>query len=52
LTLGPTSLRARFTILQNGKAVAKGQDQLLDTPMAVASIGPISLAGFALDGTS
>ena len=51
MTLGPTSLRARFTILQS-KAVAKGQDQLLDTPMAVASIGPISLAGFALDGTS
>jgi hypothetical protein len=41
LILGP------ITILRDGKAVAKGQDQVLDTPMAVASIGPISLAGFA-----
>jgi len=44
---GKAALRARFTILKDGKAVAKGQDQVLDTPMAVASIGPISLAGFA-----
>jgi GWxTD domain-containing protein len=44
---GKAALRARFTILKDGKAVAKGEDQTLDTPMAVASIGPVSLAGFA-----
>ena len=44
---GKASLRARFTILKDGKAVAKGEDQTLDTPTAVASIGPVSLSGFA-----
>jgi GWxTD domain-containing protein len=43
---GKAALRARFTILKDGKAVAKGEDQVFDTPMAVASIGPVSLSGF------
>jgi GWxTD domain-containing protein len=43
---GKASLRARFSILRDGKTVAKGSDQLLETPMAVASVGPLPLAGF------
>jgi GWxTD domain-containing protein len=46
-TSGRASLRARFSILKNGKPVAKGEDQILDTPMAVASIGPLPLTGFS-----
>jgi GWxTD domain-containing protein len=44
---GKASLRARFSILKNGKPVAKGGDQVLDTAMAVASIGPLPLSGFS-----
>lgn len=44
---GKASLRARFGVSKDGKPVAKAEDQLFDTPMAVASIGPIPLAGFA-----
>ena len=45
---GKAALRATFTILKDGKAVAKGEDQIFDTPTAVASVGPIPLAGYAL----
>jgi GWxTD domain-containing protein len=44
---GKASLRARFSILKDGKPVARGADQVLDTPMAVASVGPLPLTGFA-----
>jgi GWxTD domain-containing protein len=42
-----SALRASFTILKDGKAIAKGQDQVFETPTAVASVGPIPLADFA-----
>jgi GWxTD domain-containing protein len=41
------SLHARFTLLKGDRPVAKGQDQSFDTPSAVASIGPVPLAGYA-----
>ena len=44
---GKATLRARFSILRDGKPMAKGEDQVLETPMAVASVGPLPLAGFA-----
>lgn len=44
---GKASLRARFTIVKDGKPVAKGEDQVLDTPIAVASVGPLPLTGLA-----
>jgi GWxTD domain-containing protein len=43
---GKASLKARFTIVKDGKPVAKGGDQLFDTAAAVASVGPVPLAGF------
>jgi GWxTD domain-containing protein len=45
-TSGKSSLRARFSVLKDGKPVAKGAEQLLETSMAVASVGPLPLAGF------
>ncbi|MCI4355015.1 MAG: hypothetical protein L3K06_06590, partial [Thermoplasmata archaeon] len=47
---GKASLRARFTVLKDGKPVARGEDQSLETPMAVASVGPLPLADFAPGG--
>jgi GWxTD domain-containing protein len=47
---GKASLRARFSILKNGKLMAKGEDQILETPMAVASVGPLPLTGFSTGG--
>lgn len=46
-TTGKAVLRARFSISKDGKPVAKAQDQVFETAMAVASIGPIPLGGFA-----
>ena len=43
---GKARLRARFSILRGGAPLARGQDQLFDTAMAVASIGPVPLSGF------
>jgi GWxTD domain-containing protein len=45
-TTGKASLRARFSILKEGKPIAKGEDQILETAMAVASVGPLPLTGF------
>jgi hypothetical protein len=49
-TLDPTTekaaARASFSLLKDGRPVAKGQDQAFDTPMAVASVGPVPLADF------
>ena len=47
-TTGKAALRAHFVISKDGKPVAKSEDQTFETAMAVASIGPIPLAGFAL----
>jgi GWxTD domain-containing protein len=44
---GKASLHARFSILKDGKPVARGDDQAFDTATAVASIGPVPLTGFA-----
>ena len=44
---GKAALRARFSFLRDGRPVARGQDQAFDTPMAVASVGPVPLSGFA-----
>jgi len=44
---GKASLRARFSILKDGRPVAKGDEQVFDTSTAVASIGPVPLTGFA-----
>ena len=41
-------MRATFSILKDGKPVAKGEDQVFDTEIAVASVGPIPLKGYAV----
>jgi len=41
------SLRAMFTILKDGRPVARGSEQAFDTPGAAASVGPIALTDFA-----
>jgi GWxTD domain-containing protein len=43
---GQASLRARFTILNKGKPVARGPEDVFTTPDAVASVGPIPLADY------
>jgi GWxTD domain-containing protein len=45
---GKASLHARFTVMKDGKQVAKGDDQAFETSNAVASIGPVPLAGYSL----
>ena len=44
---GQASLRARYTVLLNGKPVARGAEDVFTTPDAVASVGPIPLADYA-----
>jgi hypothetical protein len=44
---GKASLRARFSILEADKPVARGGEQSFETPMAVASVGPLALRGYA-----
>jgi GWxTD domain-containing protein len=41
------ALRARFTILKEGKAVARGAEDVFTTSDAVASVGPIPLSAYA-----
>ncbi|HEY3380918.1 MAG TPA: GWxTD domain-containing protein [Vicinamibacterales bacterium] len=41
------TLRAAFTVLKDGRPVARGSEQVFDTPGAAASVGPIPLADFA-----
>jgi hypothetical protein len=43
---GKAALRTSFSFLKNGRPIAKDQPQILVTPMAVASMGPIPLSGF------
>jgi GWxTD domain-containing protein len=40
-------LRSRFTILKDGRPVARGAEDTFTTPDAVASVGPIPLATYA-----
>ncbi|HVO09377.1 MAG TPA: GWxTD domain-containing protein [Vicinamibacteria bacterium] len=44
---GQAALRSRFTILKDGKPVARGSEDVFTTADAVASVGPIQLNGFA-----
>lgn len=45
--LGHAALRAAFTILKDGKPIAKGEDEVFEQPSAVASVGPVPLKGYA-----
>ena len=42
---GKAALRARFSILKDGKPVARGAEDAFTTADAIASVGPIPLAG-------
>jgi hypothetical protein len=44
---GQASLRSRFTVLKDGKPVARGAEDVFTTAEAVASVGPIPLAEYA-----
>ncbi len=44
---GQAALKTRFTILKDGKPVARGAEDAYNTADAVASVGPIPLAGYA-----
>jgi GWxTD domain-containing protein len=44
---GQADLRSRFSILKDGKPVARGAQDVFTTPDAVASVGPIPLADYA-----
>ncbi len=44
---GQPSLHARFTVLKDGKPVARGAEDVFTTADAVASVGPIPLADYA-----
>lgn len=43
---GKAALRTRFSFLKGGRPVAQDQPQTLETPNAVASVGPVPLSGF------
>ena len=44
---GKAVLKTRFTILKDGKPVARGAEDAYETADAVASVGPIPLTGYA-----
>ena len=44
---GRADLRARFSILKDGKPVARGAEDVFPTAEAVTSVGPIPLAAYA-----
>ena len=43
---GRAALKTRFSILKDGKPVARGAEDAYDTADAVASVGPIPLGGY------
>jgi GWxTD domain-containing protein len=43
---GKASLKARYSFVKDGRAVARGQEEAFATPMAVASVGPVPLSSF------
>ena len=43
---GKANVRARFTLLKDGRPFAKGDEQAFDSATAVASIGPVPLTGY------
>jgi hypothetical protein len=44
---GKASLKARYSILKDGRPVARGAEDVYETADAVASVGPIPLAAYA-----
>lgn len=44
---GQAGLRARYSVLKDGRPVARGGEDAFTTADAVASVGPIPLAGYA-----
>ena len=46
-TSGKAALRSRFSILKDGRPVARGAEDVFPTADAVASVGPIPLGGYA-----
>ena len=44
---GKAALRSRFSILKDGRPVARGAEDAFATPDAVASVGPIPLGGYS-----
>jgi GWxTD domain-containing protein len=44
---GQASLRSRYSILKDGKPVARGGEDAFTTADAVAAVGPIPLSGYA-----
>jgi hypothetical protein len=44
---GKPSLKARFSFVKDGRPVARGEEETFDTPIAVASVGPVPLTTFA-----
>ena len=44
---GQAGLRTRFSVLKDGKPVARGAEDVFTKADAVASVGPIPLAGYA-----
>ena len=44
---GKAALRARFSVLKDGKPVARGAEDVFATADAVASVGPIPLGSYA-----
>ena len=43
---GQAALRSRYSVLKDGKTVARGAEDAFTTPDAVASVGPIPLADY------
>jgi GWxTD domain-containing protein len=43
---GKASLKARYSFVKDGRAVARGDEEAFATPMAVASVGPVPLSSF------
>ncbi len=44
---GKASVKARYSFLKDGRSVALGEEETFETKDAVASVGPVPLAGFA-----
>ena len=44
---GQSALKSRYSILKDGKPVARGAEDAFTTADAVASVGPIPLSGYA-----
>ncbi len=45
--VGHATVQSTFTLLKDGNPVAKGDPETFEQPSAVASVGPVPLAGYA-----